>query len=158
MGRITMAVVTPEQQLADQESDRRNFPLSFWYHHRHLGNTLLRCGMTLDALRVLPYGGWYGRDADGQRFDRPRVEPGGTVTTEGEDGPYGRSGRVTWLSWIDVLDLPNVGPVRMLELVNWLRRAKVEAPWLADWDEFSQNFAALRGRFREPPVPEDERR
>jgi len=54
--------------------------------------------------------------------------------------------------WEVMLGMPNVGPRRVLALVNWLRDSGVELSWLAAWDEMSVNLVALKGcRRADPP-------
>jgi hypothetical protein len=125
------------------------FPLNFWYHHRMMGNVLRRYGFTLEALTALEYGDY--------RESLAR-EP---VVTHSVQGIARMSGNRTWTGtaenlwhhWIELIDdIPNVGPKRLLELVNYLRSAGAELPWFADFDQLTQNWAALDGCHREPPA------
>ncbi|SRR5579859_1369608 len=141
-----MAVLKPGTGQGDLLA---GFPVSFWYYHRMMGNVLQRYGFTLEALSRLGYGDF----AEARRKDPvityapddlPRVSGSRTWTGTGEN---------RWYHWIELMDdIPNVGPRRMLELVNYLRAAGTELPWFADWDEFSANWTALQGCHREPPA------
>lgn len=53
--------------------------------------------------------------------------------------------------WQMLLDMPNVGPRRVLNLVNWLRENGVELSWMSSWDEASANWRALEGIRRAEP-------
>lgn len=50
--------------------------------------------------------------------------------------------------WDVFWELPNVGPRRILALVNFLRDNGVELPWMGRWDEQSANWTALEGQRR----------
>jgi hypothetical protein len=50
--------------------------------------------------------------------------------------------------WEAFWELPNIGPRRILALVNFLRDNGVELPWMTDWDTRSANWTALEGRRR----------
>lgn len=55
--------------------------------------------------------------------------------------------------WHDLHDIPNIGPARLLNLVNFFREAGVELPWFADFDRFTAPWQALSGRHRASPPP-----
>lgn len=54
--------------------------------------------------------------------------------------------------WEILLGLPNVGPRRVLSLVNWLRDGGAELSWFASWDTGSANWTALEGCRRADPA------
>lgn len=55
--------------------------------------------------------------------------------------------------WEALHELPNIGPRRILHLVNWLRGENVELSWFADFDACSASWSALEGQYRADPVP-----
>lgn len=57
-------------------------------------------------------------------------------------------------SWYDLEELPNIGPVRLLRLVNFFRHRGIEFGWFAAFDEISASWTALQGRDRVQPRPE----
>jgi hypothetical protein len=68
------------------------------------------------------------------------------------DGPHaGKEYRAASCGWEALWELRNVGPRRILDLVNFLRDRGVELPWFADWDERSANWTALEGCRRAEP-------
>lgn len=68
------------------------------------------------------------------------------------EGPYkGREYRTADRGWEALLELRNVGPCKILDLVNFLRDSGVELPWFADWDKNSVNWTALEGCRRAEP-------
>lgn len=70
------------------------------------------------------------------------------------DGPYkGREFRMAEHGWEALWELRQVGPWRILSLVNYLRDRGVELPWFASWDESSANWTALTGCRRAEPCP-----
>ena len=70
------------------------------------------------------------------------------------DGPYkGQEFRTALRGWEALIDLQNVGPRRVLNLVNYLRDRQVELPWFAEWDRMSASWTALEGCRRAEPCP-----
>jgi hypothetical protein len=151
---VNLTELTEQMQADMDAAARENFPESFWYYHRLMGNTLTRYGFTLDTLSRLGHGDW--QEAHMQ-------DPVVTVCADGEPRRGGHrdwtgTAECRWWHWADLInDIPNVGPRRMLELVNFLRSVKVELPWFTDFDIWSANWVVLKEYRREPPVPEGER-
>lgn len=56
-------------------------------------------------------------------------------------------------SWYDLEELPNVGPVRLLLLVNFFRKRGIEFEWFAAFDEVTATWKQLKGRDRVPRLP-----
>jgi hypothetical protein len=58
----------------------------------------------------------------------------------------------TWRSWLDLLEMRNVGPKRVLHLVNFLRRNGIELPWFRTFDADTADWKTLRGCPRYTPI------
>jgi hypothetical protein len=56
-------------------------------------------------------------------------------------------------SWYDLYDLRNVGQLRILSLVNFVREQGFELPWFEQWDKDSERWSLAAGRPR-VPAPE----
>ena len=57
-----------------------------------------------------------------------------------------------WRSWYDLIEIRNVGPKRVLNLVNFLRRNGTELPWFRAFDAASADWKVLRGKPRYTPL------
>jgi hypothetical protein len=55
-------------------------------------------------------------------------------------------------SWYDLYDLPNIGPRRLLSLVNFIRENGGELPWFAQWDEDADRWELAGDLHRVPAV------
>lgn len=115
-----------------------DFPRCYVPRDRLTARRLLEHGMTIPALRSLPLVGAV----------RGEVPPARIATCDVITGKPGRE--MAWLSWYDLLDIRDIGPVRLLGVVNFLRSRGAELPWFAQFDEFSARWAELEGRHREP--------
>lgn len=110
-----------------------------------LANQLRRWGLDLDKLRQLPAQHSTPGPFLIHRTSHPIDSEHRTVLTDTVwDIPC------QWWSWLDLLELPNIGPRRLLALVNFLRAKGVELDWFSDFDQYSQNWSALEGQHREP--------
>ena len=65
--------------------------------------------------------------------------------------------RLDLYDWEALLALSNVGPRRVLALVNFLRDSGVELSWFAEFDGDSANWTVLAGCRRAAPVAEEPR-
>lgn len=97
--------------------------------HPHIGNALHRKGLGFTQLRAL------GNLCTDPGIMCPRV-----VSRD----KYKRV--IYWDDWTEVLEIRNIGPRRMLDLVNFMRSDGVEFPWFAQWDEWSRTPTAYWAR------------
>jgi hypothetical protein len=141
------------KDVTNEPYDEKHFLEDLTRRHWVLGNALARTGFTLQKLRELaptdiprgnvmtrvvfthPSGSRYWHDSHRWLLDSP--------------------GQLRWDSWDELFDIPGISYVWLLRLVNYLRGNGVELPWFAKWDEYSANWTALKGRYREPPVTEE---
>lgn len=130
--------ITWEEVDSKEPYNEKHFLDDISWRHPVLGRALQKHGFNLDALRRLPVQATSDTDIIHTIFTVP--------------DPYGEQCRITWRCWHDLLDIPHIGPVRLLELVNYLRNNKVELPWFVAFDVDSEQWKALQGRYRTKKV------
>jgi hypothetical protein len=67
----------------------------------------------------------------------------GLGLTDGQQWPPG--------CWIDLMEMRNIGPRRLLKMVNHLRKAGTELQWFANFHWATEFWEALEGCERVPP-------
>jgi hypothetical protein len=135
-------------EVEDKPYNEEHFLLDLSIHNAMVANMLLKWGLDLPALRALPLkfcssAQWC---EEHQAVDSHLPENQLVVRTTSTAG-Y----EILWGEWIDLLDIENMGPVRLLSLVNFIRDRGIELPWFVKFDELSENWVALKGRSRTPP-------
>jgi hypothetical protein len=144
-GRVKLVLAEVQREVDKAALD--HFPLSFWYTHRIMGNVMQRYGFTLEALGRLRFGD-YAEAHRGEAAATVRCLDG--FFRRGANRDWTGTTETRWWHWRDLFDIPNVGPRRMLELVNFLRIVGAELPWFADFDAWTADLPALQGQHREP--------